>query len=193
MAGKIQNIAREDVFACLGSGADGLDAEEVAARIRELGPNSLEVEKKLWWLKSLGRQFTNFFTILLNISAGICFVAHFIQPGESMNVLGWALLGVSVLNALFSFVQEYRAERAMEETGQQLEAIVHSHPLSEAFPSRTDLKQAHWPESDELIHPGIPWLIISLEDPDKPSMRVFLMKGDNHPDDIEEGKVVGLE
>ncbi len=89
--------------------------------------------------------------------------------------------------------EQLRAERAMEETGQQLEAIVHSHPLSEAFPSRTDLKQAHWPESDELIHPGIPWLIISLEDPDKPSMRVFLMKGDNHPDDIEEGKVVGLE
>jgi len=32
-----------------------------------------------------------------------------------MAVLGWALLGVSVLNALFAFAQEMRAERAMEE------------------------------------------------------------------------------
>lgn len=115
MAGKIQNIAQADVFTYLNTRAGGLGAAEVAARLRELGLNSLEAPKGLWWLKSLGRQFTNFFTILLNISAGICFVAHFIQPGESMNILGWALLGVSVLNALFSFVQEFRAERAMEE------------------------------------------------------------------------------
>jgi len=31
-----------------------------------------------------------------------------------MNVLGWALAGVALLNALFSFIQEYRAERAMQ-------------------------------------------------------------------------------
>ncbi len=52
--------------------------------------------------------------MLLIISAGICFVAEQLQPGENMLVLGWALAGVALLNALFSFVQEYRAERAME-------------------------------------------------------------------------------
>jgi len=115
MAGSIQNLPTEDVFTYLDSRADGLKPAEVDGRLQELGRNTLEAPNKLWWLKSLGRQFTNFFTILLNISAGICFVAHYLQPGESMDILGFALLGVSILNALFSFFQEYRAERAMEE------------------------------------------------------------------------------
>lgn len=115
MVGKIQNIAKEDVFAYLGSRQAGLSNDEVVARLHEVGRNTLEAPKRLWWLNSLVRQFTNFFSILLNISAGICFVADYIQPGESMDVLGWALLGVSVLNAMFSFVQEFRAEKAMEE------------------------------------------------------------------------------
>jgi len=115
MAGSIQNLPTEDVFTYLDSRADGLTSAQVEGRLQELGRNTLEAPNKLWWLKSLGRQFTNFFTILLNISAGICFVAHYLQPGESMDILGYALLGVSILNALFSFFQEYRAERAMEE------------------------------------------------------------------------------
>jgi len=115
MARQIQNLAADEVFAFLGSRAEGLSEHEVDERRREVGPNSLEVKRRLWWLTSLARQFTNFFSLLLDISAAICFVADSLQPGENMDVLGWALLGVSVLNALFSFVQEFRAERAMEE------------------------------------------------------------------------------
>jgi len=111
---QIQNIAPDHVFRFLHSRQDGLRSAEVEERLGEVGPNTLEETRRLVWLKSLGRQFTNFFSILLDISAGICFVADSIQPGEGMNILGWALLGVSILNALFSFVQEYRAERAME-------------------------------------------------------------------------------
>ena len=93
---------------------EGLRAHEVQERLGEVGLNTLEEMRRFVWLKNLARQFTNFFSILLDISAAICFIADTIQPGEGMSVLGWALLGVSVLNALFSFVQEYRAERAME-------------------------------------------------------------------------------
>ncbi|HEY9081227.1 cation-transporting P-type ATPase [Magnetovibrio sp.] len=111
---QIQNIPPEQVYRFLHSREGGLRAREVEERLNEVGLNTLEETRRLVWLKSLGRQFTNFFSILLDISAGICFVADSIQPGEGMNILGWALLGVSILNALFSFVQEYRAERAME-------------------------------------------------------------------------------
>ncbi len=114
MARQVHNLDAGEVFGNLHSRPEGLDAEEVEERRREVGPNSLHVERKLWWLASLGRQFTNFFTILLFISAAICFVADHLQPGENMAILGWALLGVAVLNALFAFVQEFRAERAME-------------------------------------------------------------------------------
>ena len=40
---------------------------------------------------------------LLFISAALCFIAEGLQPGEQMVILGWALLGVALLNAAFSF------------------------------------------------------------------------------------------
>jgi len=124
MARQIQNVPPNDVYNILHTHPEGLDPGEVTERRHEVGPNTLEGKRKLRWLQSLIRQFTNFFTILLDISAAICFVAHYLQPGEGMNILGWALLGVSVLNALFSFAQEFRAERAMEELQKLLPQMV---------------------------------------------------------------------
>jgi len=115
VSGKVQSIRADEVYDDLNSRAVGLTPDEVLARRHEVGANSLEAPKRLWWLGSLIRQFTNFFTLLLDISAAICFVADHIQPGEGMALLGWALLGVSILNAMFSFFQEFRAEKAMEE------------------------------------------------------------------------------
>ena len=66
------------------------------------------------WLRTLVKQFTNLFSLLLDVSAALCFVADRMQPGEGMAVLGWALLAVAVLNALFTFAQAIRAERAMQ-------------------------------------------------------------------------------
>ncbi len=111
---EIVQVPTERVHETLNSRPEGLATPEVDERLRELGPNVLQAPRRFSWAGSLLRQFTNFFTILLNISAVICFIAHQLEPDESMNVLGFALLGVSVLNALFSFVQEYRAEKAME-------------------------------------------------------------------------------
>ncbi|WNJ99197.1 cation-transporting P-type ATPase [Thalassospiraceae bacterium LMO-JJ14] len=125
--GQIQNLGADDVFSALGSNPAGLDSTEAASRIATLGRNSIEVADNMWWLRSLARQFTNFFTILLDISAAICFFAEYIQPGEGMALLGWALLGVSILNALFSFFQEYRAERAMEELRKYLPHRISVH------------------------------------------------------------------
>ena len=36
------------------------------------------------------------------------------RPGEGMATLGWAILGVIVINAGFAFFQEYKAERAVQ-------------------------------------------------------------------------------
>ena len=110
----IGQIPPEQVYAALHTGAEGLTSSEVTERLIHVGPNLFEVADRWKLARTLGRQFTNFFALLLVISAVICFVAHRINPEEGMGVLGWALIVVALLNALFSFIQEYRAEKAME-------------------------------------------------------------------------------
>jgi sodium/potassium-transporting ATPase subunit alpha len=113
-AHQIQHVSPEEVYVYLGTRPEGLSQHELNERLLEVGKNTVEVRDRWKWVRNFTKQFTNFFTILLNVSAIICFVADTIQPDESMDVLGWALLVVSFLNALFSFVQEYRTEKAME-------------------------------------------------------------------------------
>ncbi len=122
--GQIHEVAADEVFDLLRSRPAGLTDEEAAARRREVGLNRLEPPSRLRWVRSLARQFINFFSILLDVAAIACFIAESIQPGEGMLVLGWALLAVSVMNALFAFAQEMRAERAMEELRKFLPPIV---------------------------------------------------------------------
>ena len=112
---QIQEVPTEEVFLRLETRPDGLRNDEVAERRRVVGENTLEIDHTFDWPRRLLYQFMQFFTLLLLLSAAICFVADHLQPGEGMNVLGWALIAVACLNALFSFIQEYRAERAMEE------------------------------------------------------------------------------
>nr|WP_320014461.1 cation-transporting P-type ATPase [uncultured Desulfobacter sp.] len=111
---QIQNLTPDRVYTLLETNPEGLHGDEVAERLLNVGRNSFDIPDRWKMLRNFAKQFTNFFTILLIVSAIICFVAHRLNPGESMNFLGWALLVVALLNAFFSFIQEYRAERAME-------------------------------------------------------------------------------
>jgi len=120
----IGQIPPEQVYGYLHTGPEGLSPAEVAERLAHVGPNRYEVVDRWKLLRALARQFTNFFAILLVISAAICFIAHRINPGEGMGVLGWTLIAVALLNALFSFFQEYRAEKAMEALKQFLPHLV---------------------------------------------------------------------
>ena len=110
---QIQNAPTERVFELLHSRPQGLTSAEAVERLREVGKNTLGAPKRFRLLRILLRQLTNFFSLLLDVAAALCFVADAMQPGERMDVLGWALLAVSLLNAVFAFLQEYRVERAM--------------------------------------------------------------------------------
>ncbi|MFO0615379.1 MAG: cation-transporting P-type ATPase [Polyangiaceae bacterium] len=111
---EIHALSVEEAYARLATRPTGLAAAEVASRLEEFGPNTLTAPSHWGWLRTLGRQFVNLFSLLLAASAVLCFVAEHMQPGEGMAFLGWALIAVAVLNALFTFAQAIRAERAME-------------------------------------------------------------------------------
>lgn len=66
-----------------------------------------------------------------------------------------------------------RLVTAIEDAGDQLGAIYHSHTRSEAFPSQTDVNfAAGWP--------GVEWLIVGLAGDGEPELRSF---------SIDEGRI----
>jgi len=110
----INRLSTEDVLKRLETAASGLTTEEAARRFREFGPNVLAEPNRYSVLRGLIRHFTHFLAILLWIAAGLSFAADFMKPGEGMATLGWAILGVIAINAVFAFLQEYKAERAVQ-------------------------------------------------------------------------------
>ena len=64
-------------------------------------------------LLSFAREFTHFFAIILWVGAALAFLADHFDPGQGMARLGVAIVGVILVNGIFSFWQEYKAERAV--------------------------------------------------------------------------------
>ncbi len=110
---KIHHLTVEDAIRSLNSRPEGLPAQEAARRLKEFGPNRVERVKKAPLALRFLREFTHFFALILWLAAALAFVAEFSDPGKGMAMLGWAILGVILINGIFSFWQEYRAEKAL--------------------------------------------------------------------------------
>lgn len=112
---KIQGLTHEDVFATLFSGPDGLTVEQAARRLGEYGPNEIREMHARTLVSRLAAQFTHFLALLLWFAASLCFLSEYLHPGEGLIRLGIAILAVIFINAFFTFIQEYRTEKAIEE------------------------------------------------------------------------------
>ena len=111
---KINELTKEELFRTLVSSDQGLGVEEVQRRLAEFGRNEITAVKgRSLALRLLG-QFTHFLAIVLWIAAFFSFLSEYLNPGEGMLTLGIAIVAVIVINAVFTFIQEYRAEKALE-------------------------------------------------------------------------------
>ncbi len=111
---KIHNLSKEEVLKTLVTSERGLSEEEARRRLHEYGLNEIkEVKKRPLYLRLIS-QFTHFLAVLLWIAAALSFLSEYLHPGEGMLSLGLAIIGVIVINAIFTFIQEYRAEKAVE-------------------------------------------------------------------------------
>ncbi|MBL0224683.1 MAG: cation-transporting P-type ATPase [Geobacteraceae bacterium] len=117
---KIQALPHDDVFSTLLSSPQGLTAEEAARRRGEYGPNEIREVQGRPMILRLASQFTHFLALLLWFAAGLCFLSEFMHPGEGLLRLGIAILAVIFINAIFTFIQEYRTEKAIEELRKML-------------------------------------------------------------------------
>ncbi|MEK7267211.1 MAG: cation-transporting P-type ATPase, partial [Nitrospirota bacterium] len=112
---KIHNLTKEEVLLTLVTSENGLSEEEAKRRLSEFGFNEIKEAKKKPLYIRFFKQFTHFLAILLWVAAFMSFLSEYFHPGEGMLTLGIAIIAVIFINAVFTFIQEYRAEKALEE------------------------------------------------------------------------------
>jgi P-type E1-E2 ATPase len=87
-------------------GRAGLPAEVARSRLAADGPNVLAAAEPPHWALRFARNLTHLFAMLLWAAAVLALVGD-------MPELAAAIVAVIVVNAVFSFAQEFRAERAV--------------------------------------------------------------------------------
>jgi len=100
-------LALTEISQLLNTSPRGLDAAAAARRLAEEGKNEIEDVKKKTVVQMLLHQVTDFMILIL-VAAAV--ISGFI--GDLMDTI--IILVIVVLNALVGFIQEYRAEKAME-------------------------------------------------------------------------------
>lgn len=91
----------------------GLTSEDARRRQRELGPNRLEPPASAPLSLRFAREFTHLFAVVLWVAAALALFIGLRDPESGMMTLSVAIVGVIFVNGVFSFWQEYRADRAL--------------------------------------------------------------------------------
>lgn len=85
----------------------GLNAPEAVRRLEQYGPNLLKTVGRVPWYVVFARQFLSGLILILAAAAAIALVI-----GEVTDAL--TIMAIVVLNGILGFVQEWKAERAIE-------------------------------------------------------------------------------
>jgi P-type Ca2+ transporter type 2C len=100
-------LSIESALSRLHSSPEGLTAEEAGRRLAEYGPNELQAAHRITAWEVLFAQFKNVLIIILLVATALSFFL-----GHQLEAVA---IGVIVMFAVvLGFVQEYRAERAVE-------------------------------------------------------------------------------
>jgi len=147
------------IFSRLTTGTSGLKIDEVPGRLKQYGPNRLSPPKKRSTFERFAAQFRNVLIYVL-LSAGVftAFLGHWIDAG--------VIIGVVLINAVIGFVQEGKAEKALD--------AIRTMLSSQAMVIRED-KRSVLP-ADQLV----------------PGDIVFVQSGDKVPADLRLFKVKDL-
>jgi len=97
----------DEVLSALNVNDKGLSSEAARARLEKYGPNELPSEEKPGMIRRFLMQFNNVLIYILIVSAVFtAFLGEWVDTG--------VILAVVIINAVIGFVQEGRAEQAME-------------------------------------------------------------------------------
>ena len=97
----------EKTFSDLKSSANGLSAAEAARRLDEYGPNEVQSAGRVSAMVILSEQFKNVLIVILLLATALsAFLGHGVEA--------IAITVIVLFAVVLGFVQEYRAERAIE-------------------------------------------------------------------------------
>jgi len=96
-----------EVYQELKTSEKGLSSEEAKKRIEEYGPNEIREKKKTSPIRIFFSQFNSFIVYILIAALAISIVI-----GEKIDAI--VIAAILILNAIMGFIQEYKAEKAIE-------------------------------------------------------------------------------
>jgi magnesium-transporting ATPase (P-type) len=161
-------LATDEVMRRLFSELNGLPSSEVEHRLARIGPNRLPAPPKDGLLNRFFKHFHDILIYILIAAAGItALLGHWINTG--------VILGVVVINAIIGFIQEGKAEEALEGIRKMLS--VHAHARRDGQWSEV--------EADGLV----PGDIVSLRSGDRVPADLRLIEATNLR--IEESALTG--
>ena len=138
-------LSKEEIYLELASSDKGISEISAGKRLEVYGTNRLKALKKTPLLIRFSLHLTNLLAVMMWICSVLCFWAQ-------MPEAGWACIVVVFINAIFSFWQEFKAEKAIE-------------ALSKLIPSKARLIRG----GEEKLVPTseiVPGDIIMLEEGD---------------------------
>ena len=100
-------LTKEEIYAEIDTSDEGLTEAEVHKRLHKYGHNRLKKLRRTSLVTRFLRNFTNLLAILMWVGSVLAFLVK-------MPAVGWAIITVIVINALFSFWQEFKAEKAID-------------------------------------------------------------------------------
>jgi len=143
----------EEIYRDLETGPNGLLSHEANLRLQETGPNVLPKGKKVGIASRFLHQMGNLFNVLLLVASCLSFVSGFSYGDAASVQMGLALVAVVFVNAFFSLLQEYRAERVIQ-------------AVSGLIPSKTKVvREGHDEEID--VADVVPGDLLALEEGDR--------------------------
>jgi len=128
-------LSIDATFEALKTRAEGLNSEEVRQRLEEFGSNEIKEAKKKTPFEMLIGQFKDFMIMILIGAAIISGVV-----GEPIDTI--AIIVIVIVNGIVGFIQEYRAEKAIEALKKMAQASInvkrngeiHNIPVNEIVP-----------------------------------------------------------
>jgi len=104
----------EALYAEFGTSSSGLSIDEAKNRLGKCGPNIIPSAKKASVVGRSVGEFKNLFNVLLLFASFLSFLSGFVYNDVGSVQISLAIFIVVVVNVVFSLIQEFRAEKAVE-------------------------------------------------------------------------------